>query len=47
MVLKEVNILITGIKHRQRSSGDDLFCLCFHDCKMNAQAIVSITLHIT
>lgn len=44
MILKEVNILITGIKHRQRALGDDLFC--FHDCKMNAQAIVSITLHI-
>lgn len=47
MVLKEVNILITGIQHRQRASGDNLFCFCFHDCKMNAQGIVSIILHIT
>lgn len=46
MVLKQVNILITGTKHRQRPVGGDLFCFCFHHCKMNTQATMSVALHI-
>lgn len=42
MVLKQVNILITGIKHRQRPLGGNLFCVCVHHCKMNARATMSL-----
>lgn len=43
MFLKQVYILITAIKHRQRQLDGDFFCSCFHHCKMNAQGIVPKT----